>query len=576
MRFHSLRWRLQVWHAAILCLAIGGFGFFLHAAVRQLRLQEIDAELVAAARVLEGGLRGLPRELLEGRGLDRMRAERESADRPPFEPAQNRRRPDAGFPDERGPADRPPAERRPAGPRPADRGPPPRGPRGADRDGPRAEGMPPHDPRVESLGPDGDRPDPAGAGRRPVPPLPHEHIERALRLSGGLTERYADRETPPYFAIWCRNGALLKSQPEAQPLVRPSVLESPPEPGRDVQYRQSGQIREIMVFGPEETRIVVGRSIERELAALRTLNWQVLAAGLGVLSVGLVGGWFLAGRAVRPIQAISTTAASITASHLSRRVDATRVDDELGELAQILNAMFDRLEQAFERQVRFTADASHELRTPLAIIMSHAELALARQRTPEEYRAALEVALRSSKRMKLLVEELLTLARADAGRLKLEAAPVDLRRIVEDSVTLMARLAEEHEVRVVTQLHPAPVSGDAGRLSQVVANLLANAILYNRPQGTVTISTRVEGPDSLLVVSDTGVGIPQADLPHLFERFYRVDRARSRERGGSGLGLAICQGIVEAHGGSLTVTSQLDVGSSFTVRIPQRAPSTAN
>jgi heavy metal sensor kinase len=551
MRLSSLRWRLQVWHGAILFLAIAGFATVLHSSVRQLRLNEIDSELAAAAGALEGGLRGLPRDLLEGRGLDHLRGERPQPDRPQRGRAPHERTP---------PQQRFPDERRP----PADRGPPPRGQPLQDPGYQQLESGSQGEPRGQESDRGGFRPEP-GPGRRPPPPT-REHIERALRLPDSLSERYADSDTPPYFIIWLRTGDVLKAQPASASAPRPSWNDAQLEGVRDPQPRQRDRIRELYVVGPEATQIIVGRSIERELSALARLTWQLVAAGSGVFAVGLVGGWWLSGRAVQPIQAMSATAASITATSLSRRIDATRVDDELGELATILNAMLDRIERAFEQQVRFTADASHELRTPLAIIQSHAELALARQRTPEEYRAALEAALRSSRRMKLLVEELLTLARTDAGRLKLDATIVDLRRVVEDSVTLLTPLAEEHHVRLTVCAQEARFAGDANRLTQVATNLLTNAIMYNRSEGEVVVTTAVDGSDAVLTVTDTGIGIPQADLPHLFERFYRVDRARTRERGGSGLGLAICRGIVAAHGGTISVTSQLDVGTTFTVR----------
>lgn len=552
----SLRWRLQVWHAVILLLAIAGFGAVLHSSVRQLRINEIDAELAAAARVLEGSLRGVPRDVLEGMPGDRPRGDR----RPPDRPLQD------GPREDRFPPGRPPGEGRP----PGDRRPfPPRGQRLDDPGFPQSEsGLPPDERgRQPERGPF--RPNPSPGRRQPPPP--RDHLEHALRLPNSLDERYADIETPPYFIVWLRTGDVLKKHPETAESPRPTWNDAPLEGVRDPQPRQRGKIRETYVVGPEATQIIVGRSIERELGALSRLTWQLVGSGAGVFAVGLVGGWWLSGRAVQPIRAMSATAASIGAANLSRRIDTARIDDELGELATILNAMLDRIELAFEQQVRFTADASHELRTPLAIILSHAELALARQRTPEEYRAALEAALRSSRRMKLLVEELLTLARSDAGRLKMDSVEVDLHRVVEDAVTMLRPLAEEHQVRLIVRAGEARVPGDANRLSQVVTNLLTNAIMYNRPEGEVAVTTNADGAEAVLTVTDTGLGISQADLPHLFERFYRVDRARTRERGGSGLGLAICQGIVSAHGGTMTVTSQLNVGSTFTVRIPCRS-----
>ena len=384
-----------------------------------------------------------------------------------------------------------------------------------------------------------------------------------------LEERYAGDSTPPYFAVWLQSGRILKaSPPEVESTLTIPSRSLFSKPTNEPHPRQRGLLREVYLLGPNASEILVGRSIERELADLRGLTLTLLASGTCVFVVGLGGGWWLSGRAVRPIQSMSATAATISVANLSQRIDTARIDNELGELGEILNAMLDRLENAFQQQVRFTADASHELRTPLTIILSHAELALSRQRTPEEYRGALEATLRSARRMKSLIEELLALARSDAGGLKTPRERVDLKRLVEDAAALIEPLAQQREVRLMVNAAPVEVAGDANRLSQVVTNLLNNAVLYNRPSGEVTISTSQTDTAGEITVADTGLGIPQNDLPHVFERFYRVDKARSSERAGSGLGLAICQSIVEAHGGKIRVTSQVNVGSTFVVTLP--------
>jgi heavy metal sensor kinase len=384
-----------------------------------------------------------------------------------------------------------------------------------------------------------------------------------------LEERYASDKTPPYFAIWLQTGRILKaSPPEVESTLTIPSRSLISKPTNEPQSRQRGLLREVYLLGPNASEILVGRSIERELADLSGLTFNLLASGGCVFVVGLGGGWWLSGRAVRPIQSMSATAATISVANLSQRIDTARIDDELGELGEILNAMLDRLENAFQQQVRFTADASHELRTPLTIILSHAELALSRQRTPEEYRGALEATLRSARRMKSLIEELLALARSDAGGLNTPRERVDLKCIVEEAAALVEPLAKGREVRLIVKTTPVEVAGDAIQLSQVVTNLLTNAVLYNRPSGEVTISTSQTDNAGEITVADTGLGIPQNDLPHVFERFYRVDKARSSERAGSGLGLAICQSIVEAHGGTIRVKSQVNVGSTFVVTLP--------
>jgi heavy metal sensor kinase len=298
------------------------------------------------------------------------------------------------------------------------------------------------------------------------------------------------------------------------------------------------------------------------------MAWQLGLTGLGVFLAGCAGGWWLSSRAVRPILAMSETVSGINASNLSQRLDLAGFDTELGSLGVLINTMLERLEASFEQQVRFTADASHELRTPLSVILSQVELALSRPREAAAYHQSLEACGRAATRMKSLVEDLLTLARADSGKLELRAEPVDLARIAESSVALLQPLAQERGIRILRQLSSAPLDGDPQRLGQVITNLLGNAIQYTQPGGKVTVSTSGDNGCARVVVEDTGAGIPEIDLPLVFDRFHRVDTARSRASGGSGLGLAICRSIVEAHGGTIAVTSSLDRGSRFTVTIP--------
>ncbi len=368
------------------------------------------------------------------------------------------------------------------------------------------------------------------------------------------------------FAVWRADGSVLKT---SVPPDEPAPSEPPAEAfAARVGLAQRGEYREATMLGPGRTRVAVWAPVGADLAELERFAWQLTAAGAVVLAVGLAGGWLVSSRILRPVAAISATASAISATNLSERIDAAGVDRELADLARVLNDTFDRLEAAFERQARFTADASHELRTPLAILRTHAELALARPRSAEEYRETIETCHRAAVRMSALVEGLLTLARADAGKLELLRQPVDLRQVVEEGVALFRPLAEGKDVRLTANLAPAAVVGDGVRLAQVVTNLLSNAIHYNRAGGEVGVRLTVEAGEALLAVSDTGCGIPEEDRPHLFERFYRVDKARSRASGGNGLGLAICKSVVEGHGGTIGFTTHAGRGSTFTVRLP--------
>jgi heavy metal sensor kinase len=262
---------------------------------------------------------------------------------------------------------------------------------------------------------------------------------------------------------------------------------------------------------------------------------------------------------------MSAAAREISEKNLTRRLDVG--ESELGSLAETLNQTFARLDAAFQRQVRFTADASHELRTPVSVVHSQAELALARPRTAEEYKQTIESCLRASKRMKALVESLLVLARADAGGLELARGPVDLAAVVRESVALLEPLATERKIVVETELAPVTLDGDRTRLGQVVTNLVANAIRYNVDAGRVRVTLVSTVEESVLSVADTGIGIAAEQHPRVFERFFRADEARAS--GGTGLGLAICRSIVLAHGGSIDFTSAPGAGTTFTVRLPR-------
>jgi heavy metal sensor kinase len=370
---------------------------------------------------------------------------------------------------------------------------------------------------------------------------------------------------PFYFAIWQADGSLLKATWPQSELTAPTFVTTA---ATDPCVSQRDEFREAYLLGPGRTRILVGRSVQKELTALHALAWKLGVAGAAVLAVGLVGGWLVSGRILRPVGAITAAASAMSAANLSERIDPEAVDRELQDLAGVLNATFSRLEAAFERQARFTADASHELRTPLAIIRSHAQLALDRPRSADEYRRAVEACLHASERMTVLVEGLLTLARADAGRLDLRRQPVDLRRLTAETLTLFRPLAAERRVSLDARLEPANVVGDPDRLAQVVINLLSNAVRYNRLGGSVRVGLGRWDNAAILTVADSGVGIPEPDQPHVFERFYRVDKARSRASGGTGLGLPICRSIVTAHGGVIAFTSALGRGTTFEVRLP--------
>jgi len=305
--------------------------------------------------------------------------------------------------------------------------------------------------------------------------------------------------------------------------------------------------------------------MEAELAALAR---SLCLAGLAVVVVGCGIGWVLAGRSLRPIDRIAADAEGIAAGDFDRKIDVEDTESELGRLAVVLNDTFGRMNAAREHMAQFTADASHELRTPLTVILSDSQGALRQERTPAEYRATLEGVRLSALRMKSISDALLELAQGDAGK-PVVRDPCDLADLADESVALLQRIATEHGAKLVARLEGAPVLGDAGRLGRVILNLTVNAILHNEAGVTVTVATDVVDGMSVLRVADDGRGIAAADLGGIFERFRRVDASRSRHTGGAGLGLAIVKQTVEAHGGTIAVTSEVGKGTVFVVRLPK-------
>jgi heavy metal sensor kinase len=308
------------------------------------------------------------------------------------------------------------------------------------------------------------------------------------------------------------------------------------------------------------------RDVQTTLSQLLTLT--AIAVPL-TLMVAVGGGLFLAQRALGPIDRITRTVQNIGADDLSHRLRLPARPDEVGRLAATFDGMLDRLDRAFQRERRFTADASHELRTPLAMLISQVDVALQRPRRVAEYRQTLTSVRGDATRMNRLVNELLTLARGDAGQEVLACETLALDALAGDVVESMASLAETRGVRLERPAgEPVTVEGDQTRLTQLVVNLVDNALKHTPAGGIVTVTVdRVTGW-AVLRVTDTGAGIAAEHLSHIFERFYRVDPARTRADGSTGLGLSIAQWIVQAHGGVIGVASTLGKGTTITVRLP--------
>lgn len=319
---------------------------------------------------------------------------------------------------------------------------------------------------------------------------------------------------------------------------------------------------------------------------LKSLMVTLGIGSLATLVIALLGGFWLADRAMRPVANITQAARSISETDLSHRFHLKQ-QDEIGQLADTFDGMLARLEAAFERQRQFTADASHELRTPLTIVNLETSHALAAPRKPAEYQRALQIIHSENDTMSHLVNDLLTLARMDAGQTVPAREPLDLGDLALEVIERLSPLAARNQVTLEAgDLPETPILGDRQYLTQMLTNLIENAIKYTAHAGAdrermVHIETGSDSVRTLgwVCITDSGPGIPAEHLPHLFDRFYRVDKARTRSSddasespSGSGLGLAIVQWIAHTHGGNVQVESQLENGTSFTVQLPLDSP----
>jgi len=394
---------------------------------------------------------------------------------------------------------------------------------------------------------------------------------------------------PDFLLVTSRDGSLLFGSPDARSLgfaqfeqinalanrgasgvhAGPAVFRLAPN-GPTLHY----VIRPVPEAGGQIGAILAGadtRSAELQIEQLVTTI--VIAFLVGIVPAVLVGRW-IAGRALEPVDQMITEIREITDGRsLHRRLPVSMERDELSRLAATLNQMWTRLERSFAALRRFTADASHELKTPLTVVRAGVERAITRPDVPQETLAALEETLQEVNRMTELLDSLLTLARADEGRAELHREPVDLRAIVSEAGETGDLLADHAGVAIEIRTPPAPLvlAVDRSRVRQLLLNLIENAVKYTPRGGNVSVQLSANDGRILLTVADSGIGIAPGDLPHIFDRFWRADSARTRtgERPGTGLGLAISKWIAEAHGGSIEVQSRPGRGTTFTVTFPR-------
>jgi heavy metal sensor kinase len=320
----------------------------------------------------------------------------------------------------------------------------------------------------------------------------------------------------------------------------------------------------------EEARSgVAGSNAEQHVEDQLDEILVVLVLGLPIaVAVAGVGGYALARRALAPIDQLATEARRITADRLHERLSVPNQHDEIGRLAAVVNDTFARLESSFDQLKRFTADASHELRTPLSVIRGIGELTVAETRTPAEYTDAIGSMLEEVDRLSRMVDTLLRLSRADASTVSLSPELIDLGDLAREVSASLSILADERQQRLRVSVHEAVrVSADRLVLRDAVANLIDNAIKYSPVGSSIDVDVEREGESAVLAVSDQGPGIPDEHRRRIFDRFYRIDEARSRELGGSGLGLAIAKWAVEISGGRISVGGSA-AGSIFKIALP--------
>lgn len=402
-----------------------------------------------------------------------------------------------------------------------------------------------------------------------------EHLRREIEV------RYAPSQNTRFVRVSRKNGAVLyESEAPKGGAFQTVSIQRPVWHGKSealrIEVQASGAellvIRHVaMAMDGTEYIVETGAPMDAMRAGLR--QWLLfLVVGLPVLlTLALAGGYFLVGHALGHVDQITATAERISSQNLSERLPVAKTGDELERLTIALNHMITRLDDAFQYSRRFVADASHELRTPLTVLRGELEAVLRetdQQLTPEQ-RETIADLLEEVERLSSIVEGLFALSRLDAGEGQREAIPFDLGELTTSTADQMALLATDKGIELKCRTNGAVrVDGDRSRLKQVVVNLLDNAIKYTANGGAISLSVGAGDGSAVLEVKDNGIGIPPEAIPHVFERFFRVDKARSRVQGGAGLGLSIVRSIVAAHNGRVSVVSAPEHGSCFRVELP--------
>jgi heavy metal sensor kinase len=384
-----------------------------------------------------------------------------------------------------------------------------------------------------------------------------------LGPGGDLFQVCDERGTWLYRSQPLENGQVSIRRPDelgVSPLIENIVVQKTP-------LRMASQR---VLVGGRPYSVQVAAPIAEVLEALDRFRWTLIILIPVVLVVSSAGGYWISRRALKPVDQIAATAQSISIQNLSQRLSDPETGDELQRLSQTLNGMLARLEDSVRRIKQFTADASHELRAPVALIRTTAEFTLGRRRNPDEYERAMKQILIESERTTHLLDSLLTLARGDAGIESLELVRMDVAEALREAVAEGRRFAVEKRIVLHCEIPNGAIeiNGDPDAIRRVFLILIDNAVKYTEPGGEVRAWVHASSDSAEAAVADTGIGIAKHDQPHIFDRFWRADKVRSRETGGVGLGLSIAHSIIDQHHGTILVESEPGKGSVFRVSLP--------
>ncbi len=391
-----------------------------------------------------------------------------------------------------------------------------------------------------------------------------------LRLPDAFFHRFgkASRDHA-YWRLWDNQGNVIVSHGEMEDETMPQPTMPPTSGKHPYTKRYAGRHFELLISTPNGGQLMIGRPMAKEFDGFE----RQLASLVGIILLGLLGAaglaWWLTSWIVSPVSSLAQAAAKITHRQLDRRLDSPQSTLEMTRLADSFNAMLDELQNAFIKQRQFTADAAHELRTPVSIVTAQSELSLSKTRSIEHYRQSLQTCLQASSHMRVLVDQLLQLSRLDVGAVDEEVSLLDLDMVVSESMRMLTPLALARGLTLQTSTSPCQVRGNPNQLRQVILNLVGNAIQFSDDGDCVAVSVAVVSDSAELAVRDMGIGIAAEHLPHLCDRFFRVDKARTTTgASGTGLGLSIVREIVAAHDGTMAIESQPGVGTTVRIALP--------